>query len=113
MCRRDEPARCVWIGRSLFLHPSRRNSLHAIRPITLMSTNQSNPTAVVIGSGDMVVQCSSMLENKGFDLVGLYGSDAGLREWADHQSPKRELAYCENFKIFKLWAQTVEFDFLF
>jgi methionyl-tRNA formyltransferase len=79
---------------------------------TTMTASQFNPTAVVIGAGDMVVQCATMLEKRGFDLLGLHGSDLALREWAA-QNQSRQSAYCETFEAFDALAQSVSFDLLF
>jgi len=75
-----------------------------------MSHRIEGPVALLIGQGEMPVQCAKMLVRHGFDIAGVHSPDAPLRAWAERNNNPNSF---ESFEHFRHWGETILYDYLF
>ncbi len=73
-------------------------------------TVKNQPLALLIGSGEIPVQCANLLVNAGFNVAGIHSPDVPLQQWAQTHQPSHFYA---DFRHFCTFAETTPYDYLF
>jgi methionyl-tRNA formyltransferase len=71
---------------------------------------QEKPTVLLIGQGEIPVQCADALIKLGFDIAGLHSPDEPLRDWAKRRNHPN---FFSDFRDFERSALSSAYDYLF
>lgn len=67
-----------------------------------------HPTALIIGQGEMPVQCARLLKRAGYFIACVHSPDEPLKRWA----AENDVAW-DNWQDFRAWASGLHYHYLF